>query len=126
MKDQFPAPGAYEAKNHTIELAVRVEKEEDPDLRVKKPGFGSSMPRFSESPQRRAEEEDEDEPVAPMKHNASDLFIKKGKEHPAFNTQVGCMLRIGKTICLRRQEGAGAWAWRVPRPATKPLGQEDF
>lgn len=41
-----PAPGAYTVKNFTIENATKVEKEEDKDLVIVKPGFGSSVPRF--------------------------------------------------------------------------------
>jgi hypothetical protein len=42
----IPPPGAYDVENFNIEKAVRVEKEEDPDLAVKKPPFNSSIPRF--------------------------------------------------------------------------------
>ena len=41
-----PAPGAYTVKNFTIENSTKVEKEEDKDLEIVKPGFGSSVPRF--------------------------------------------------------------------------------
>ena len=42
----MPAPGAYDVKNYTIENTTKVEKEEDKDLVINKPGFGSSLPRF--------------------------------------------------------------------------------
>ncbi|CAD8090677.1 unnamed protein product [Paramecium sonneborni] len=85
-KDNMPAPGAYDVKNYTIENKTKVEKEEDKDLIINKPGFGSSLPRFQEKPKKGIDEEDEEEDIQ-LKHNASDLFQKKKKEHPAFNCQ---------------------------------------
>jgi len=38
-----PNPGAYDVDNFTIAKATRVEHEDDPDLAVKKPPFGTEV-----------------------------------------------------------------------------------
>ncbi|CAD8190056.1 unnamed protein product [Paramecium octaurelia] len=85
-KDHFPAPGAYDVKNYTIEQMTKIEKEEDPDLAIYKPAFGSSIPRFmhkEKKPIDEVEEEQEDEQI--RMHNSSSLFQKKKYPHPPFN-----------------------------------------
>lgn len=45
--EEIPPP--YDVENFNIEKRVRVEQEEDPDLKVKKPAFLVGVPRFSET-----------------------------------------------------------------------------
>lgn len=45
-KDNFPPPGAYVVENYTIAKETKIEKEEDPDLAIKKPPFNSGVDRF--------------------------------------------------------------------------------
>ncbi|CAD8106123.1 unnamed protein product [Paramecium sonneborni] len=85
-KDNFPAPGAYDVKNYTIEQTTKIEKEEDPDLAIYKPAFGSSLPRFKHKEKKPIDEEDDEQEDQQIRmHNSSSLFQKKKKSHPPFN-----------------------------------------
>ncbi|CAD8103197.1 unnamed protein product [Paramecium sonneborni] len=85
-KDNFPAPGAYDVKNYTIEQTTKIEKEEDPDLAIYKPAFGSSLPRFMYKEKKPIDEEDDEQEDQQIRmHNNSSMFQKKKKPHPPFN-----------------------------------------
>ena len=43
-----PPPGLYEMNMYDISTKIRKEEEENPDLMIKKPGFGVGEVRFKE------------------------------------------------------------------------------
>ncbi len=61
FKETIPPPGAYNVDHFTIAKATTVEKEEDPDLAVKKPPFNTGLPRFPELKQKAIAEDAEEE-----------------------------------------------------------------
>ena len=48
----YPAPGVYNINNLDIATRVIKEEEDDPDLIIKKPGFGVGEQRFRDAPKR--------------------------------------------------------------------------
>lgn len=46
----IPAPGVYNINNYDISTRVIKEEEDDPDLVIKKPGFGVGEKRFRDAP----------------------------------------------------------------------------
>ncbi|CAD8187562.1 unnamed protein product [Paramecium octaurelia] len=85
-KDNYPAPGAYDVKNYTIEQTTKIEKEEDPDLAIFKPAFGSSLPRFQHKEKKAIDQQDDEQEDEQIRmHDSSSLFQKKKNPHPPFN-----------------------------------------
>ena len=50
--NQVPAPGVYNTNNNDIATRIIKEEEDDPDLIIKKPGFGVGEKRFKDAPKR--------------------------------------------------------------------------
>ncbi|CAD8179473.1 unnamed protein product [Paramecium pentaurelia] len=88
-KSELPAPGQYDPKNYTIEYKTKMEEEEDPALKIQKPPFMSSMPRFQHKDEKKIEELDEEEESlrkSPQKEPYKMPFQVK-KHAPPFNIQ---------------------------------------
>jgi hypothetical protein len=89
--DNSPPPGAYDQVANTIALACRRDEEDDPELAIQKPPFGVGEHRWKEPKKSKKlcygevlEEDEEDEPI---QKSVNDLFKKKPRNLPPFNSR---------------------------------------